>query len=220
MFPLNDVKRSSPTKPIGNLILSSCPGKKVRLTGPIIKGGRGAICRDLRSDLVRAIQAAEVRAIICCLDDEELDFLGSPWHEYDRVARELGLTIYRLPLVEGFAPSTPQELDSLLDLVMTCHTLRGQTVLVHCRGGVGRAGIVACGWLLKLGLIPLKGLNDDLSVFEVVTKVVDVIRHRRSIKAIETPYQVKFVLDFVNFLSKQAVPIRAQDLLDLLNRAP
>lgn len=36
---------------IGNLLLSSCPGKKVRLDGPV--RGRAAICRDLKSDLAR-----------------------------------------------------------------------------------------------------------------------------------------------------------------------
>jgi hypothetical protein len=36
---------------VGNLLLSSCPGKKVRLAGPV--KGRGAICRDLETDLRR-----------------------------------------------------------------------------------------------------------------------------------------------------------------------
>jgi hypothetical protein len=36
---------------VGNLLLSSCPGKKVRLAGPV--KGRGAICRDLATDLQR-----------------------------------------------------------------------------------------------------------------------------------------------------------------------
>lgn len=36
---------------LGNLYLSSCPGKKVRLSGPI--KGRGAICRNLGADLAR-----------------------------------------------------------------------------------------------------------------------------------------------------------------------
>ena len=36
---------------LGNLYMSSCPGKKVRLNGPI--KGRGAICRDLGVDLAR-----------------------------------------------------------------------------------------------------------------------------------------------------------------------
>lgn len=36
---------------VGNFLLSSCPGKKVRLNGPV--KGRGAICRDLKVDLER-----------------------------------------------------------------------------------------------------------------------------------------------------------------------
>ena len=36
---------------LGNFFLSSCPGKKVRLQGPV--KGRGTICRDVRADLAR-----------------------------------------------------------------------------------------------------------------------------------------------------------------------
>lgn len=36
---------------LGNLYLSSCPGKKVRLNGPV--NGRGTVCRDLLQDLQR-----------------------------------------------------------------------------------------------------------------------------------------------------------------------
>lgn len=46
---------------IGNLLLSSCPGKKVRLKGPV--KGRGSICRDLGTDLER-IAAMGVRCIV------------------------------------------------------------------------------------------------------------------------------------------------------------
>lgn len=30
-----------------------------------------------------------------CLDDEELGFLGSPWHEYSHIAEEIGLDVLR-----------------------------------------------------------------------------------------------------------------------------
>ena len=36
---------------IGNLLLSSCPGKRLRMEGPI--KGRGPVCRDLETDLRR-----------------------------------------------------------------------------------------------------------------------------------------------------------------------
>lgn len=57
------------TRPIGNFFLSSCPGKKVRLTGVQVKGGRSAICRDLISDFKRAKEFG-VSLLVCCLDDE------------------------------------------------------------------------------------------------------------------------------------------------------
>jgi hypothetical protein len=49
--PITAVPHSATNTGIGNLLLSSCPGKKVRLDGPV--RGRSAICRDLKSDLAR-----------------------------------------------------------------------------------------------------------------------------------------------------------------------
>ncbi len=142
---------AAPTSsPVGNLYLSSCPGKKVRLTGPV--RGRGAICRNLNLDLKR-IQEIGVGAIICCLDDEELAFLGAPWHEYESSADALGLDVIRIPVAEGFAPSCHVTIDRAITSVVMDYTLRGISVLVHCRGGVGRAGLIACTWMLKMGLV-------------------------------------------------------------------
>ncbi|KAG1725182.1 hypothetical protein EDB19DRAFT_1756957 [Suillus lakei] len=45
----------------------------VRLAGPV--RGRSAVCRDLNSDLWRISQVGAC-CIVCCLDDEELEFLG------------------------------------------------------------------------------------------------------------------------------------------------
>ncbi|GAA5873517.1 hypothetical protein JCM8547_005610, partial [Rhodosporidiobolus lusitaniae] len=59
----------SPTTPppkLGNFVLSSCPGKKVRMNGEPIKGGRGAICRDVVVDLRRARDEYGVRVVVCC----------------------------------------------------------------------------------------------------------------------------------------------------------
>ena len=49
-------------------MLSSCPGKKVRMDGAQPKGGRSAICRDVSLDLGKA-KAEGVGLVICCLDD-------------------------------------------------------------------------------------------------------------------------------------------------------
>ncbi|KAM0746398.1 phosphatases II [Meredithblackwellia eburnea MCA 4105] len=208
---------------MGNFFLSSCPGKKVRLGAPPVKGGRSGICRDLRMDLQRAKDEG-VGLVVCCLDDQELGFLGAPWEEYSRTAQSLELGVIRIPMVEGFAPSSPAALDAHLSRIIRQHTLRGESVLAHCRGGIGRAGLVACCWILKCGLVGeiagrgvSSGEEEDWllgngQAMAVVERVIDVIRKRRSVKAIETPQQVHFLLDYVTYLQTQAKTVRASDI--------
>ncbi|KAN0062974.1 hypothetical protein ACQY0O_004797 [Thecaphora frezii] len=156
---------------IGNLLLSSCPGKKVRLSGPV--RGRGAICRDLGLDLKR-IRGLGVRAIVCCLDDEELGFLGAPWSEYEREADGLGLDVLRLPMAEGFAPTCVVQMDDAITSLIQDYTLQGKSILVHCRGGVGRAGLTACLWMLKLGLV---GASPHLAHLDPMPRAAEVTLH-------------------------------------------
>ncbi|KAG8935414.1 hypothetical protein FRC01_000021 [Tulasnella sp. 417] len=216
--------RPPPNVPqIGNLLLSSCPGKKVRLSGPV--KGRGAICRSLPQDLAR-IRSLGVGLIINCLDNTELEFLGAPWPEYAACAGQLGIDVLRVPTPEGFAPLDVAKLDRAVDWVIRRYTLRGINVLVHCRGGVGRAGLVASCWTIKMGLCgpvsdSLQALWDSSALsmpaiiswktlishgvlrresFQLVERIVLTLRRRRSMKAIETYEQARFLVDFVEHL--------------------
>ncbi|KAA1474245.1 phosphatases II [Dentipellis sp. KUC8613] len=208
---------------LGNLFLSSCPGKKVRLNGPV--HGRGPVCRDLRQDLQR-MKALGVGCIVCCLDNEELDFLGAPWPEYSQAAQDLGLDVLRIPMPEGLAPASPAAFDAHLTRLITAYTLGGTHVLVHCRGGVGRAGLVACCWMLKLGLCAWPAVDADSAsvgmgagevrreTLVLVERVIGIVRRRRSLKAIETYEQVKFLVGYVEYLREQtaaaAAPVKAE----------
>jgi protein tyrosine phosphatase len=103
------------------------------------------------------------------------------------VATSLSLSVIRIPMVEGFAPSCPAALDAQLSRIIRSHTLRGESVLAHCRGGIGRAGLVACCWMLKMGLIggaseegEREGADlDGERAMRVVERVIEVIRKRR-----------------------------------------
>ncbi|KAJ6497896.1 protein-tyrosine phosphatase-like protein [Mycena sanguinolenta] len=200
-----------PTFTIGNIFLSSCPGKKVRLQGPV--KGRSGVCRDLHAD-IRRMKDLGVGCIICCLDDAELEFLGAPWHLYERAAKAVGISVLRIPTPEGLAPPSPASLDAHLTRIIDAYTLRGVPILVHCRGGVGRAGVVACCWMLKLGLcgwlrnenVPLLGGSVRQDTFELVERVIGIARRRRSIKAIETYEQVQFLVDFAEYLRSKQMP--------------
>ncbi|GAA5891414.1 hypothetical protein JCM8208_002619 [Rhodotorula glutinis] len=220
-LPVSDVA----PPPLGNFVLSSCPGKKVRMNGEPKQGGRGAICRDVATDLRRARDHYNVRFVVCCLDDDELAYLGVPWDEYAAALDALEMAVVRLPMVEGFAPSGAEELDGVLSRIVRQYTLRGASVLAHCRGGIGRAGLVASAWMLKMGLVagPRDG-EGDAALWEgeeplrIVERVIELVRRRRSIKAIETPHQVSFLLNYVTYLQQGARIVTADDLVANLDQ--
>ncbi|KAJ7497135.1 protein-tyrosine phosphatase-like protein [Mycena latifolia] len=205
---------AEPPFTIGNIFLSSCPGKKVRLQGPV--KGRSGVCRDLHADF-RRMKDLDVGCVVCCLDDAELEFLGAPWRLYEPAAKAVGISVLRIPTPEGLAPPSPASLDAHLTHVINAYTLRGVPILVHCRGGVGRAGVVACCWMLKLGLcgwagdatagLLAGGVRGD--TVQLVERVIGIARRRRSIKAVETYEQVQFLVDFVEYLRDKGAQAQA-----------
>ncbi|GAA5894488.1 hypothetical protein JCM6882_004833 [Rhodosporidiobolus microsporus] len=215
---------------LGNFLLSSCPGKKVRLSPSdhlprtSTSGGanttssgapRGAICRDVALDLARARDTHNVALVVCCLDDAELAYLGVPWPVYSSAARELGLEVVRMPMVEGFAPESAHFLDERLERIVREYTLKGKSVLAHCRGGIGRAGLVASCWMLKMGLVDGlgEGVGGGEGTMRVVERTVELIRKRRSVKAIETAHQVHFLVQYVAYLQAQGRAVEAGQLV-------
>ena len=100
-------------------------------------------------------------------------FLGAPWSKYADAARKYDLDIIRIPMIEGGCPDTVEQMNEVIEKMET-RLQQSERVLAHCRGGVGRAGLVACCWLLK------RGYCCDAS------KAIRLVRMRRSPKAIET----------------------------------
>ncbi|TRM69678.1 protein-tyrosine phosphatase-like protein [Schizophyllum amplum] len=216
---------TTPTFMLGNLFMSSCPGKKVRLQGPV--RGRSGVCRDLQTDL-RRMRDLGVGCVICCLDDSELALLGAPWDLYAEAALAVGIDVLRIPTPEGLAPLSPESLDDKLNSVLRDYTLRGVPVLVHCRGGVGRAGVVAACWCIKLGLCgwldeptfgdasppPHSRDEVDRATVALVERAIVLLRRRRSVKAIETFEQVRFLVEYVEYLRGTVTGERRSDSLD------
>lgn len=130
----------------------------------------------------------------------------------------------RIPIPEGLAPIDPETLDAHLMKVIETFTMQGSAVLVHCRGGVGRAGIVACCWMLRLGLCGWleahradtvdSELVDDATI-SLVERLISVVRRRRSLKAVETYEQVRFLVDYVKFLRERSEISMPTSFLDL-----
>jgi ADP-ribosyl-[dinitrogen reductase] hydrolase len=176
------MKRTSATHPLeiaalsagpafGRVGITFCPGKYDR------HAMSGYWDRDLSLDLT-AIRGWGAAAVVTLLEPKELLLL--------RVAR-LGDEVLRrnmlwfhLPIVDGSTPDEGFERhweiagDELRTLLRG-----GRDVLVHCRGGLGRAGTIGARLLIELGLEP--------------TSAVGQMRAARP-GAIETREQEEYVL--------------------------
>jgi ADP-ribosyl-[dinitrogen reductase] hydrolase len=156
---------------LGRIGITFCPGK---YDPHAMTGGWD---RDLARDL-DAIRDWGAAAVVTLLEPKELTLL-----RVERLGAEVmrrNMLWFHLPIVdvsipdEGFEREweiAGEELRSILH--------RGLDVLVHCRGGLGRAGTIAARLLIELGIEP-----------KTAIKNVRAVRPG----AIETRDQEKFVL--------------------------
>ena len=154
----------------GTIGVTFCPGKKQAdaLTG--------AWSRDLGLDLdsIRSWGAATVITLIEPQEFRDLDVidLGSE-------VRARGMEWLHLPIRDVSTPDTRFEAAwAEHRLCLRDEVRAGSRVLVHCKGGLGRAGTVAAIMLLELGMTP--------------SDAIRMVRQARK-GAIETPAQEQYV---------------------------
>lgn len=171
--------RTSPTHPIrvdalpvsGCLLgLTFCPDKH----GDSLSGAPWA--RDLEADLV-PLKGWGASLVVTLMEQHEFALLRVPDLD-DRVATH-GMAWAHLPIPDqavpgdAFAAAWPRVRTELLS-----HLKPGGRVVLHCRGGLGRTGLVAAVLLIETGMA-----------------AEDAIQTVRSVRprAIETDGQARFV---------------------------
>ena len=155
------MKRTSLTHPLqiavvsagpnfGRIGITFCPGKYDR------HAMTGEWDRDLALDLDR-IRDWGAAAVVTLLEPKELMLL-----RVERLGEEVlrrNMLWFHLPIVDVSIPDerfeqewevAGEELRSMLR--------RRLDVLVHCRGGLGRAGTIAARLLVELGMEPTKAI--------------------------------------------------------------
>jgi ADP-ribosyl-[dinitrogen reductase] hydrolase len=156
------MKRTSLTHPLqiavvtagsdfGRVGITFCPGK----FDP--EAMSGAWDRELAADL-DAIRAWGAATIVTLLEPRELTLLRVE-HFGEEVLRR-NMLWFHLPIVDVSIPNAQfnekwdtagEELRSILR--------SGSDVLVHCRGGLGRAGMIAARLLIELGMEPATAIG-------------------------------------------------------------
>lgn len=128
----------------GVIGITFCPGKQ----GDSYSGAPWA--RDLEADL-DAIARWQPGAMLTLIEDHEFEMLGVP--RLGERARARGIEWHHLPIVDVQPPDERFESLWVARGPGLMRLLRdGGKVLVHCRGGLGRAGTVAALLLVGVGM--------------------------------------------------------------------
>jgi len=157
----------------GAIGVTFCPGKR----GDSVFGAPWE--RDLHLDL-NAIELWGGAAVVTLVESHELDALGVP--DLGTCVQRRGLQWHHLPIRDldvpdaAFEATWPAVASQLRQMIT-----QGQKVVVHCRGGRGRAGTVAACLFVEFGVSPK----------EAIKRVRAVRPH-----AIETVEQERYVLGY------------------------
>jgi protein-tyrosine phosphatase/nicotinamidase-related amidase len=141
--------------------------------------GRKDYGRDLNEDIIE-LKKKGIDTIVALLTDIERDSHGIP--ELFDAYKSAGLNLKRMPILDQGVSSTEamEELTGWIEKELK----DGHNILIHCVGGLGRAGLVAASYL------KIQGLESN--------KAIDEVRRVRSQRALESTAQEDFVNNFLN----------------------
>lgn len=142
------------TTPSGGQIgMTMCPGKQQphAITGPWH--------RDLATDM-DAIRDFGTETLISLMEGPELADAAVPAEMLQQAARDRGMTWMHCPIPDFAAPDAAFEDDWKIRGPKVRALLKnGRRVVLHCRGGRGRAGLMAARLLVELGLDPNEAIT-------------------------------------------------------------
>ena len=166
----------------GRIGLTLCPGKYQPVSWS------GGWNRDLNSDL-NALREQGTKTLISLIDKNEIEFLRV--RNIGEKVREFGMRWIHLPIEDTASPNDAWIIDFLSILNSIIEELDdGELVVIHCKGGLGRAG--TCAALILYA----QGLTMDWAI--------DLVRMRRSKDCINAR-QYKFLNSFRDYLENRGL---------------
>lgn len=104
--------------------------------------------RDLALDLTRLREQFQIEAIVCLMEEHELAEYKLP-NLLDEAAHR-GMLTKHYPVIDVSAPASIARCAEVVDWVLGLAN-QGKNVVVHCRGGLGRTGLLAACCLARIG---------------------------------------------------------------------
>jgi predicted protein tyrosine phosphatase len=131
----------------GGIGLTIAPGKR-----------DGFTARDLDADLRRLRDDYRCELLVSLMKGDEYESLGIA-NLFER-ARALGIEVVHYPIEDANVPP-PADMPRFVELIerIVEAASSGRTVVIHCRGGLGRTGTVAAACLVALGHGPRTSID-------------------------------------------------------------
>jgi protein-tyrosine phosphatase len=121
--------------------MTFAPGKKA-------PGIAGQWERDLDADLERLVREYDARVLVSLLAPSEYEAYGILDLPSATDKHQLELLLFPIP--DGGIPPSIEGVGDLVPKILA-HLRSGATVVVHCRGGLGRTGLIAACCLTAVG---------------------------------------------------------------------
>lgn len=164
----------------GRLGMTLCPGKcqAYPRSGP-------PFARDLRADL-DAIVAWGATALVTLIENHE--FAELEVEDLGRMAAQAGLEWHHLPIIDDHAPDGRFESGWIYSGPRLHRHLReGRSVVVHCKGGLGRTGTVAARLLVETGMRPADAVSQVRAARPHAIESREQFIHIQQCKALANP---------------------------------
>ena len=132
----------------GAIGLTLCPGKKHQ------GAYSGTWNRDLALDLQSVVKFG-AKALVTLMEQDELSQVKVQHTQLAKQARHLGLEWHHLPIVDVSVPDERfEDLWTYSGTRLRTILARGDNIVIHCLGGLGRTGTVAAKLLVEFGEQP------------------------------------------------------------------
>ena len=107
--------------------------------------------RDLAVDLDRLRDCYQPNLLVSLIESHEFDLLKIP--DLFEQAQARGMQICHFPIPDFGVPRSIDQFSLLVQDILAAAAV-GQTIVIHCKAGLGRSGLVAASCLVALGATP------------------------------------------------------------------